>query len=51
MKNLFDVEVKQGISLLSNKPDYLTFYFTAITQDQPWKVQYQYKIDEINWHC
>jgi signal transduction histidine kinase/ligand-binding sensor domain-containing protein len=33
---------------LSHDNNYLTFYFTAITQDQPQKVKFQYKIDHID---
>jgi signal transduction histidine kinase/ligand-binding sensor domain-containing protein len=33
---------------LKHDNNYLTFYFTAITQDQPWKTKYQYKIDEMD---
>jgi signal transduction histidine kinase/ligand-binding sensor domain-containing protein len=33
---------------LKHDNNYLTFYFTAITQDQPWKVKYQYKMDNLD---
>ncbi len=39
--------IPENIRLKHNN-NYLTFYFTAITQDQPWKVKYQYKIDEMD---
>lgn len=33
---------------LRHDNNYLTFYFTAITQDHPWKTKYQYKIDQTD---
>lgn len=33
---------------LKHDNNYLTFHFTAITQDQPWKTKYQFKMDEMD---
>lgn len=40
-------QIPENISLRHDN-NYLTFYFTAITQDHPWKIKYQYKIDQVD---
>ncbi len=40
-------QIPENISLRHDN-NYLTFYFTAITQDHPWKIKYQYKINQVD---
>jgi ligand-binding sensor domain-containing protein/signal transduction histidine kinase len=40
-------QIPESVSLRHDN-NYLTFHFTAITQNQPWKTYYQYKIDRVD---